>query len=62
MSLTYEFDVAPHLRRVRQLRAQRYRRYRELHKYDSRTAILRAVVLGLFLFWALAAYGIYKLL
>jgi hypothetical protein len=61
MDITYEFDVAPHLRRARQFRAQRNRRYRKLHEHDGRAAILRAMVVGSLLFWALVAYGVYKL-
>jgi hypothetical protein len=62
MDITYEFDVAPHLRRGRQFRAQRNRRYRELHEHDGRAAIFGGVLVSLLLIWALMAYGAYRLI
>jgi hypothetical protein len=59
MAITYEFDVAPHLRRGLRYRRMREERLYELHKHDGRAAFWQITLAGLFLFWGAVAYGIY---
>jgi hypothetical protein len=60
-NLTYEFDVAPHLRRALAIRAQRNERWYRLHQHDGRSVFWLAAIPGCIMFWALAVYCIQAL-
>jgi hypothetical protein len=62
MAMTYEFDVAPHLYRAKALRTRRLERWHHLHKHDGRGPAWRFAIMGLLVFWAVVAGGIYLLL
>jgi hypothetical protein len=57
-TLTYQFDIAPHLRRALVFRARRTRRWNHLHRHDGRAACWRIMILGCLAFWGAVAYGI----
>ena len=61
MTMTYEFDIAPHLYRARALRARRLNRWQRLHKHDGRAFAWRIAVSGVVIFWASVGFGIYAL-
>jgi hypothetical protein len=57
MTITYEFDVRPHLRRGLRYRQLRQRWYVQ-HRHDGRAIFWRLAVPGVLLFWGLVGYGI----
>ncbi len=59
MTITYEFDVRPHLKRGMRYRQLRQRWY-VLHRHDGRGTFWRLAVPGVLVFWGLIAYGIYS--
>lgn len=62
MTITYEFDVAPHLRRALWFRARRIKRWNQLHKHDGRAAFWRIALPACLLFWGLVGFGLYAIL
>jgi hypothetical protein len=58
-TITYEFDIAPHLRRALGFRARRIERWRRLHRHDGRAIFWRIALPACFLFWGLVGYGLY---
>jgi hypothetical protein len=60
-TLTYQFDIAPHLRRSLVFRARRKQRLNHLHRHDGRATAWRLMILGCAAFWTAVGYGIYVL-
>jgi hypothetical protein len=56
MTLTYERDVRPHLKRGLRYRQLRQRWY-VLHRHDGRGTFWQMTIPALLLFWGLVAYG-----
>lgn len=61
-TLSYQFDIAPHLRRGSIFRARRIRRLNHLHRHDGRATAWRAMIMGCVAFWAAVGYGVYALM
>ena len=61
MALVYEFDVAPHQRRLMAIRAQRLERWHQLHDHDGRATFWIVAAIVLALFWSAVGYGIDQL-
>lgn len=59
MTLTYERDVRPHLKRGLRYRQLRQRWY-VLHRHDGRAIFWRITIPALLLFWGLVAYGVHS--
>ena len=57
-TLTYEFDIAPHLQRGLMYRRLRLQRRDALHKHDGRATFWWIAIPSLLLFWATVAYGV----
>ena len=56
MALVYEFDVAPHQRRLMAIRVQRLERWHRLHDHDGRAIFWLVAIPALALFWAGVGY------
>lgn len=62
MAITYEFDIAPHLRRAHALRFRRLERLAYLRRHDGRAVFWQLALPACLLFWAAIACGTYALL
>jgi len=61
MSITFDHDIAPHLRQGLKYRARRAARTR-LTNAQYRAMVWRLIILGLAAFWAAVIYGMHSLL
>ena len=61
MAFVYEFDVAPHQKRLMEIRAQRLKRWHRLYDHRGRAAFWLAAIPVLALFWAGVGYLIDQL-
>lgn len=61
MAIVYQFDIAPHQKRLMAIREQRWERWHQLHDHDGRAAFWLAVIPALALFWAGIGYLIDRL-
>ena len=60
LTISYAFDVAPHLRKLLELRARREERWQYLHEHDGRATFWQIAILSCIAFWVLVAYGLYS--
>lgn len=58
-TISYALDVAPHLRKLFELRARREERRRELHDHRDRAIFWRLAIPSCIAIWVLAVYGLY---
>lgn len=62
MAITYEFDVAPHMRRALALRSRRLQRVFYLRRHHGRALFWQIALPACLMFWAALGYGIRTLL
>lgn len=58
MALVYQFDIAPHQKRLMQIREQRWERWHRLHDHAGRAKFWMATIVALALFWSAVGYAI----
>lgn len=56
MAIVYQFDIAPHQKRMLAIRAQRWERWHQLHDHDGRAHFWLVVIPALALFWSGIGY------
>jgi hypothetical protein len=61
MAISYEVDVAPHMRRAMHYRILREHRWLELHEHDGRPQFWRIAICLSWSFGGLVAHGIHAL-
>jgi hypothetical protein len=59
--ITYQSDVAPHLKRGLMYRRLRIHRWDALHEHDGRATFWWIAIPSLLLFWAAVAYGVHSI-
>lgn len=61
MAIVYQFDIAPHQKRLMAIRTQRLKRWHQLHDHDGRAYFWLAAIPALALFWSGIGYLIDRL-